>query len=576
MSSGLLYSQHLLCLSGSSSSLVFLYISNSLSAQKGSRSLSHGSPLNNFSNLPHSRPESPNLAMAASSMAAAQAAARFIPDMVDPQLDPQLLAADSARQMIPEDPIRHSTEPRADQEIDPNGGMSHFFPQQGPWPIHDGLYIADQSMDNNSHHGTSPAPSSYPRLAMSGPMTTEFSTEFGNGTKPNKPKVRGKFQDSRRKEVQAVRKMGACIRCRMLKKTCGAGNPCDQCKTIDSARLWKTPCSRVRLSKELDMFDKSIHTVLSIIEVNSQKSQAKFEHPSEYSIDTTHYPGTGIFANFKAIRGQKNRAEGDIDPGLSADFSTVIVRVLDTDDDMVARLEEYTKMMLPFFVENEPSTFMQVTLSTAMDLSTKQTHWPGFLTRALELWACVHILVDGSAWSFTERLDFNTQPGHGPLIDPALDSKSYELFSLQINAAAEKKAGTLVKTILNETERDLLNKTSNGSFTHFLAGIILLHCIEKATWLFQCWEQEPHNSRWPIETPAGTFTRQGDKVIDILTMLFYIRKILPPTFQKEDGTIASDFERSGMLGAGGAGDAEDSFSPGNPREYYERIHLDCM
>lgn len=32
-------------------------------------------------------------------------------------------------------------------------------------------------------------------------------------------KVRGKFTDSRRQEVQEIRKRGACIRCRMLRKT---------------------------------------------------------------------------------------------------------------------------------------------------------------------------------------------------------------------------------------------------------------------------------------------------------------------------------------------------------------------
>ena len=38
----------------------------------------------------------------------------------------------------------------------------------------------------------------------------------------SRSKVRGKFTDSRRKEVQEVRKKGACIRCRMLRKTAGS------------------------------------------------------------------------------------------------------------------------------------------------------------------------------------------------------------------------------------------------------------------------------------------------------------------------------------------------------------------
>lgn len=61
---------------------------------------------------------------------------------------------------------------------------------------------------------------SFPRPIAVNPNTTQthFTTDFSVNQKPAKPKVRGRFSDSRRKEVQEVRKRGACIRCRMLKK----------------------------------------------------------------------------------------------------------------------------------------------------------------------------------------------------------------------------------------------------------------------------------------------------------------------------------------------------------------------
>lgn len=61
---------------------------------------------------------------------------------------------------------------------------------------------------------------SYPRPIAMNPNTQAkgFVNEFGNSTKPSKPKVRGRFTAERRREVQEVRKRGACIRCRMLKK----------------------------------------------------------------------------------------------------------------------------------------------------------------------------------------------------------------------------------------------------------------------------------------------------------------------------------------------------------------------
>lgn len=61
---------------------------------------------------------------------------------------------------------------------------------------------------------------SYPRPIAMNPNSQAkgFVNDFGNATKPTKPKVRGRFSAARRKEVQEVRKRGACIRCRMLKK----------------------------------------------------------------------------------------------------------------------------------------------------------------------------------------------------------------------------------------------------------------------------------------------------------------------------------------------------------------------
>jgi hypothetical protein len=61
---------------------------------------------------------------------------------------------------------------------------------------------------------------SFPRPIAMNPNTQAkgFVNEFGNSTKPAKPKVRGRFSAARRREVQEVRKRGACIRCRMLKK----------------------------------------------------------------------------------------------------------------------------------------------------------------------------------------------------------------------------------------------------------------------------------------------------------------------------------------------------------------------
>ena len=59
--------------------------------------------------------------------------------------------------------------------------------------------------------------------ALSYGVVVETNSHPRNDTtgeqQPKVQKIRGKFSDARRKEVQEVRKRGACIRCRMLRKT---------------------------------------------------------------------------------------------------------------------------------------------------------------------------------------------------------------------------------------------------------------------------------------------------------------------------------------------------------------------
>ena len=61
-------------------------------------------------------------------------------------------------------------------------------------------------------------------IGPNGPTTREKGQSDSSNRYSRKHKVRGKFSDSRRKEVQEVRKRGACIRCRMLRKTVRGSN----------------------------------------------------------------------------------------------------------------------------------------------------------------------------------------------------------------------------------------------------------------------------------------------------------------------------------------------------------------
>lgn len=502
--------------------------------------------------------------MAASSIAAAaQQASRFTPAMVDPQL----LADDIISQQ------NHSLRERAleEQMNEVNATLAlqqeNFFPAETqqqqplpPWPPLDqnGAPMF-RSQDNlkpeglPEHHVTPPPPSNELHIAISTPMTTQFTAEYGSGQKSSKPKPRSRFDQVRRKEVQALRQMGACIRCRMLKKPCSTGTPCKACSSVESARVWKQQCVRTRMPNALEMYSAGLHVVLASRQVVEAKAQIPFQK-SPHQIEATHYPGSDIFATFSALEGHSG---GNVDPGLSGDFSMDILRLLDVEkDDPPKIIEAYMKQMLDHFIQNEISNFMKVTLTTAQQLLMVKED--PLLTRALHLWGVVHILVDHElAWTITSRTDPNLPPGHGQAIAQPSDEKTYGRLCLQLNAAAEMKASELCKAVLGDLERRLLTKESSESFEIFIATIVVLNCIEKSTWLFKSWEQPSFLATWPLPKSPESFVQQGEIVADLLYQLLNIRHIPPKTsVRQDDGVIEGD--------------------EGHPSaSYYQQLNLAC-
>lgn len=493
-------------------------------------------PANFTQDHPLSTSPPPTLNMAAATSMAAAASARFA--MVDPQLFGEGLPEEISQSLASDiNSLKDAT--FGDQFL------PHRPAEQPTWPMLDGsggnMYPDPEGFEA---HVEQPRvqQQTFPRpIAMNTGMTTEFSAEYGNGQRTNKPKVRGRFTPNRRKEVQEVRKRGACIRCRMLKKPCSGETPCNTCRNVESARLWKQPCMRTRLADELDMYSAGLHAVLAYHEVNAIKSRVSFT-PSPNRIEASHYPETNIYASFSALEGQELPLEKNIDPilGLNLDFSGESLRVLDNDsDDLPLKVENYVERMAPTFFEKEPSHFMNVTLSVAMELATQKEDI--LLKRALDLWGTVHILVDHELkWSIFERSTINDDGTEGGvLIDP--QGTTYQLLCMQLSAAVEKKAALTAKAVLNDLERRLLQRSSTSSFETFLVAIILLNCVEKSTWLFKSWEQDYLKARWPLDKTPIWYGSQGDRITDMLQMLLRMRNIPPKTYARmPDGVLAVD------------------------------------
>jgi hypothetical protein len=467
--------------------------------------------------------------MAATSMAAA-AAVRYIPSMVDPQL-------------LADDQNTSEKKPVAQELHDGDTVISDSFyngnhEQQSPWQTFIGMTSMYPEPDAVDHNVDTSAAPSYPRLALV-PIATEFATELGNGEKSIKQRVRGKFTSERRKEVQSVRKSGACIRCRMLRKTCSLGDPCDTCKAVDQPRLWKNACIRTKLAENFELYSCGLHVVLAHTVVKGLKERNTFLL-APYQIEASHFPvpETSIYAAFNALEAQKAPSEGNIDPGLSGDHGTTLVYVLDDNDEIQSKLEAYLKRMVSHYIEKEPSHFMQTTLRLAHNQGlAKQDH---VLSDVVELWATVHIFVASELrWSYNKKTDNDAPPGSGSKFSE--DDNNTRLLDLQINAAAEKRASYLCKEVLGNLEKRLLRRDPETYFETFLISLIFLNCVEKSTWLFTYWQQDNFKENWPLSREQELFISQGEKTINHLIMLLRYRNAGPKTRSRpEDGVLVVD------------------------------------
>lgn len=443
-------------------------------------------------------------------------------------------------------------------------GRSHW-PTLQPSPLES--LLGDQGRhsllpkDEHSANGMS-----HPRpLAMNPNTHAHFTTDFSMNQKPLKPKVRGRFSDSRRKEVQEVRKRGACIRCRMLKKPCSGENPCNTCQNVESARLWKQPCIRTRIAEEFNLYSAGLHGVLAYHATNQAKGQIRLDQ-TPGRIEATHQPDSGIFATFAPLKCQlaQGSQNADIDPAMFDASTSPDLELIDGDDDIGGKLDLYIKKIGPYLFETEDSPFMRTTQQIASSMISPNQE--GLLSKVLELWNYTRVLTSDNV---SLQLFFN--PTLAPTMTPVTMSQSdmqeatrtrmtrlnhassYDLIKMQLMGAAEKRAGSLARALMNDLERRLLQRQQANPFETFLVAVILLACVERMCWLFRTWEIpcqlqdgtqgssspcEGRNAKWPLDKAPAFFSQQGERFSDTVNMLLKMRGVPPkPIPRSTDGVL---------------------------------------
>ncbi|KAF2631934.1 hypothetical protein BU25DRAFT_487518 [Macroventuria anomochaeta] len=524
--------------------------------------------------LHHSPTNSPH--MGNMPLASSGSMAQMVPSLV--------MAASAANDLMP---LASGMTMDSDLNLSHNGmGFQRpQWPSLQPHPSLDPL-LQDHTKDQllPKDEGSSKFSQARP-IAINPNPQTHFTTDFSIHQKPMKPKVRGRFTDSRRREVQEVRKRGACIRCRMLKKPCSGDNPCNTCQNVESARLWKQPCIRTRIAEEFNLYSAGLHGVLAYHATTSAKGQIRLDQ-TPGRIEASHHPDSGIFSTFTPLKCHQAQAaqNADIDPAIFAAVSTPDLELIDGEDDISGKLDLYMKKIGPHFLQSEDSAFMKTTQQTVSRLALPNQD--GLLPKVLELWHYTRILASRNLhWHLFSN------PSLPPTLSaPTLSSSdmedaarfpittldhpsSYNLIKMQLMGATEKRAACVARVVMNELERRLLQRQQANPFETFLVAVILLASVERMCWLFRTWEVQvpsepshtepvskvdedlasalqppplpamnaqpaPRHPKWPLDKPAAAFSQQGERFSDILNMLLKMRGVPPkPIPRSTDGML---------------------------------------
>ncbi|KAI2629490.1 hypothetical protein GGS21DRAFT_526410 [Xylaria nigripes] len=359
-----------------------------------------------------------------------------------------------------------------------------------------------------------------------GPILNKGGYRMDTIASPNGPRhrhSRARFDSSRRREVQEVRRIGACIRCRILRKVCSKGTPCDTCKKVLSPRVWRTGCVRTKLSDFIDLYSASVQVVMAQKRINGYRTSYHLENTGAI-VEASHFHETGQTVAFQVYQGHPK----EVDESTSKIGSPISIVLLDNDkEDIPAKVEAYMRGMLPEYIAHEPSPHVRVTLEIA-DRIANDTN-DELLKRSLELWGIVEMMDRERQWTMLAKYPGTEIQDHW--IKDDAESDAYSNICMQLTAAAERKACVASRNLLNGIQRSLQDGKTKLGFAMFLTVMLFLNCLEKTTWAFKAWDQENLRPKWPLERPPSSYTNQGHSLTELLRMLLSIRHVLPKTVQ---------------------------------------------
>ncbi|KAK4508452.1 hypothetical protein PRZ48_002190 [Zasmidium cellare] len=255
--------------------------------------------------------------------------------------------------------------------------------------------------------------------------------------------------------------------------------------------------------------------------------------------------------------------------------ATADIWLLDTREKLSPKIEEYLNRVADACIAEEPSPFLKATLERAQEM-VRQEQANGYkslqaqngrssyaianelLKDTVELWVATYILtlrspseieaIYNSAEAPSDEATPSQWTGQQDTQYTSLPPNSRSLIFAQLLASTESRCLTLAKSVMNELERRLLQRSQVSGFATVIASTVLLNCIERMSGLYRTFDAEPSppqaaNSlphrppNWPLDAPPRLLWPQGDYFANILIMLLRTRKLPPKTTTSGAGRL---------------------------------------
>lgn len=382
---------------------------------------------------------------------------------------------------------------------------------------------------------SSPAPvdiSSAPAPVVVGSddQTMSFVPETGAFEKVTRPKVRSKLSPKSKQQAAMVRKIGACSRCRALRKPCEPVDPanprgiCKLCTKIKNPRIWKNTCIRPRPWEVLEAYFARPH----VYAVNREQSGVGW---LQYhgSVNVAHFEGKTV-----ALRARCRMPQHPLDDSHDDHSDLFLVKHagaiaidLENQED---RVETYLKAISEDVIAREKSPMIKATLQVAYSLHIEQLANPStdkedkILSDIIELWTATSLMIDHDLKA--EFTIDSGQPGVHKQISEDHDDSAYAAMVKQFKAVIENRTSFLSKPTMRRFEECCGHRNKSKSFKVFLTAFIMLNCAERICWLFRRWESGV-SVPWGLIRTAGSYAEQGTFFLESILVLLSPQALKP-------------------------------------------------